>query len=194
MRTILVVITGLFITAFCGSVMAVPIADLTCGLGMDRQATMDSAEDCWTGAGNPQDDPDLQSYMPGDEWMDAGRIEGGSEGGFLSWGFLTGGWDESAFTGEWAIADAFWAMYSEAIITIHVGNGNGDPDHFAFLITPGDTEGLREYIRTSGGGGGFSNIVLWGRGPGSVPEPGAALLLGSGLLLLAAMRRRRKHQ
>lgn len=194
MRKTITLITGLFVAAFWGNAMAVPVMDLTCG-SAERTATMDWAEECQTGLGNPADSPELQSHWPGDTWMDAGEIAGGTEDGFLSIEFLTGGWDEGAFELAWTIADEFWEMYAEAVITIHVGNGNGDPDYFAFLITPGDTEGLLEYMRCDDcRGGGFSNIRLWGRGEGtSVPEPGTALLLGSGLLLLAASKRRRRR-
>ena len=190
MNRIITVFAGLAVTAFCSNAMAGPI---TCG-SSDREATMTDADQCWTGPGNPGAD-DVLGYTGGDDpWMDAGEIAGGTEGGFLSIEFLTGGWDEGAFELRWTIAEEFWEMYAEAVISIHVGNGNGDPDHFVFLINPGDLTGLLEYARCDDcGGGGFSNIRLWGRGEGtSVPEPGTALLLGSGLLLLAAARRRRR--
>jgi hypothetical protein len=182
---------------FAGQAVAVPIANLTCDdVTADRYAVMDSAEDCWTGLGNPKDDPDLQAGAPGEPWIDVGHIEG-DEGsaaaadGFLSWTFIEGQWGSDSFTGEWNISQDFWDIYSEAIISIHVGNGGGDPDHFIFVITPGDLSGILEYfICDDCKGGGFSNIVLWGRGA-SVPEPGTIALLGIGLLLVGMTRRRK---
>ena len=192
MKRVIIVIAGLVVTAFGSNAMAGPI---TCG-STEREATMTDADECWTGPGNPGAG-DILGYTGGsDPWTDAGEIAGGLADGFLSIEIISGGFDQGAISLMWTIADEFWEMYAEAVISIHVGNGNGDPDHFVFLLNPGDTTGTLEYARCDDdcGGGGFSNIRLWGRGEGvSVPEPGTALLLGSGLLLLAASRRRRRR-
>ena len=47
---------------------------------------------------------------------------------------------------------------------MHVGKGGGNPDAFAWLITPGETSGTFSYERIAGTGGGLSNLFLWGSG------------------------------
>ena len=191
-KVLIIFAATLMVATYAGQAAADPIADLTCGPDPtdERHASMDWAEDCWQGLNNPKDDPELQSYMPGDPWMDVGRLEDSPSGGFLSWSFISGSWGGGDFSGTWTITDGFWDIYEEAIITIHVGNGNGDPDHFAFLITPGDYSGVLSYWLCGSDckGGGLSNIVLWAR---DVPEPGTMGLLGIGLLMVAMTRRRK---
>ena len=177
-----------------GTVDDIADADVTCGIADMRWAIMDSALDCADGSGNPKKG-DIKDYYPGGDWEDAGRLEADGErvlAGFLEWVFISGAWNESGFVGTFTILDGFWDVYSEAVLSFHVGGGQGDPDHFAFLLEPGDNSGTLSFVNNYNGGG-FSNLVLWGRGEGvSVPEPGTMLLLGSGLLLLGASRRRRK--
>lgn len=164
---------------------------ITCG-SAEREATLDPAEVCATGSGNPSA-ADVLGYWPGDPWNDVGHIDSDTTlmEGFLTIGFGDGGFDANSVDIMWEIAASFWTEYSEAVITIHVGNGGADPDHFAWLITEGALGGTLEYDRLGGGGGGFSNIVLWGRGEVTVPEPGTLALLGIGLLGLGLSRRKR---
>lgn len=196
MKNILKLLAATSVLAISGQAVADHIGDHVICVGPDRTASSTSAQSCDFGeAGNP-DNADLQTYYPGDPWNDVGHIDDGTtlSEGFLSIMFEMGGFDSNVVEIAWEIGADFWSTYGEALITIHVGNGNGDPDHFAFLIEEGATSGVLTYERVQGGGGGFSNIVLWARGRGeTVPEPGTLALLGGGLLFLGLRRRARRQ-
>lgn len=182
---------ALAVCAFAGTVNAA-----TCGTSQ-RTATLDSADSCAIQGpvtGTPQA-ADVLAQYPGDDWSNRGSLSGsnGTNGLFTvnasSWG--------SNVTGTWAIDPSFWTSYGEAVITMHVGNGAGDPDWWFFDVTQGATSGTFSYQKLSGGGGGLSNLFLWSRGtpppppPPEVPLPGTLGLLGIGLAGLGALRRKK---
>ncbi len=169
------------------------------GVDIVRTATLGDATACETGTGNAQLS-DIQSYY-GDTpaWSNvAALIDDGTfppttaSDGVFSLELTTGIFGSQAVEGTWQIASSFWDNFSEAVISMHVGNGGGDPDHWAWKLEDGATSGTFSYEKLSLGGGGFSNLHLWGRGDGtSVPAPASITLLGLGLLGLAAVRRRK---
>ena len=182
-----------------GFALADPV---TCGSIGIREGTLDPADLCRIGNNNPDADDIGDYYTREQAWEDAGHIDEDAEDpdgdggvdyadGFLSIVFTSGWLNSQHVELTWTIADGFWDMFTEAVISIHVGHGRYDPDHFAWLITPGATSGTLVYNHwPRGGGGGFSNIVLWGNGPISVPEPGTLALLGAGLICIGLGRRR----
>ncbi|MEL0586969.1 MAG: PEP-CTERM sorting domain-containing protein [Candidatus Thiodiazotropha sp. (ex. Lucinoma kazani)] len=182
------------------TVFANPIEGDTCPdplITLDRSATLEGAAECAYGLGNP-DASDINVYW-GDEfsWLMAGEIaladgaSGGSDGYFSA--TADGGWGAIPNSGTWEIATAFWDVYDNAVITMHVGNGGGDPDHWAWLMSDGALSGDWNLEQISGNGGGLSNFKLWGtETTASVPEPTTLTLIGIGLAGLGFARRKKK--
>lgn len=163
---------------------------VTCG-SSQRTATLDAATECKTGEGNTLGNGSTINALYGPTWTQQGSNDGANgTNGFLttnadSWG--------QHVTGTWSIDASFWSLFGEAVISIHVGNGGGSPDHFAWAIETGATSGTFSYDKLNGGGGGLSNMKLWSRGtPSTVAEPGSIALLGLGLAGLVASRRKQR--
>ncbi|MFC3117260.1 hypothetical protein [Cellvibrio fontiphilus] len=177
--------------------MVASAGTITCG-NQYRTATLTSAELCGIGSGNTKES-DIESYFGGD-WVHLGGIAGsdGTAGtlvnGYLTLTLLNGVWGSPGpISGTWAIDSSFWTVYGKAALSIHVGNGKYDPDHFAWYISEGNTSGTWSYQHMpKGGGGGLSNMHLWGSGEPAVQvsEPNLALLLILGLLSMFVARRR----
>ncbi len=177
---------------------------ISCG-NQYRTATLTSAELCYIGSGNTKES-DIENYFGGD-WDHLGGVAGADKAagtlnfGYLTVTLLTGTWGSGGpITGTWAIDSSFWTVYGKAALSIHVGNGRYDPDHFAWSISEGNTSGTWSYTKLSGNGGGLSNMHLWGSGEPlvkepeppvtQVSEPNVALLLVLGLLSMFIARRR----
>jgi hypothetical protein len=180
--------------AVAAAVFAGTLNAATCGTSQ-RTATLDSADSCTTAGeetGTPQAADVLAKY-PGSAWSKRGELSG-SNGTNDLFTVTASSWGNNV-TGTWAINPSFWTSYGEAVITMHVGNGAGDPDWWFFDITQGATAGTFSYDKLNGGGGGLSNLFLWSRGtpppPPEVPLPGTLGLLGLGLVGLGAVRRRK---
>ncbi len=170
-----------------------------------RTATLASAQagagNSGTGSGNAT--AAVVSSLFGAPYTERGDVAGGSGGpgsyanGLLTVQVLTGSWgSKGPLTGNWAISAPFWASYPNAAISMHVGNGGGEPDHFIWKITPGAQTGTWSYNGTGLGGGGLSNLKLYSNGTGppppppGVPDGGTTLVsLGIALLGLGSMRR-----
>ncbi len=171
-----------FVVVFSNSAFSTPIQ---CG-STQRTATLNPAESCETGLGNPNGN----SFFGGG-WTDEGELTGNGSNDFLTAIVFVGSWGSSPILAAWAIDPTFWLTYGAAVISAHVGNGGGDPDYFAWLVTPGAISGTFEYEILAGTGGGLSNIRLWGRdAPTTVPEPSTLILLGIGLLGIGLARRK----
>lgn len=164
---------------------------ITCLPDNQRVASLSDAIECKTlnsvNLNSPAQIDALYDDL-GDPWVKEGELTGAGTNDLFtvtadSWGVDV--------EGQWYIADSFWYTYSRAVITMHVGHGGGNPDAFAWLITPGETSGYFSYQRISGTGGGLSNLFLFGSGGPLliVSESNIALLLLMGLCSLVISRR-----
>jgi hypothetical protein len=131
-------------------------------------------------------------------WLKQGDVNASTAGGINQYLTVTldSGmtWGTGPTSGSWAIDPTFFSVFGSAAISMHAGNGGGDPDVFAWLITPGTTSGHWRYVRSAGGGGGLSNLTLWGNGtPNNVPEAGSTvILLVLGFLALGFLHRKQR--
>lgn len=172
------------------SVWATVVSGDTCGVP-DRVATLSDAAYCAFGSGNP-DGSTVASYY-GNTWGNAGELITDGTNGYLT-ATSDIGWGTIPNSGTWEIDSSFWSVYDSAVISIHIGNGNGEPDHWAFLMNDNATSGTWSVDYIIGGtqkGGGLSNIKLWGVRKAEVPAPAALALMGLGLLGLGVVRRRK---
>lgn len=167
---------------------------VTCSPSNERVATLDDAVLCATRNGpnaNINTPADVDSLIDdlGFAWVKEGELTAPGTNDLFRISADSWGTDVS---GNWYIDASFWTMYSRAVISMHVGEGGGNPDAFAWLITPGETSGTFSYERVNGKGGGLSNLFLWGSGTPttSVSEPNVALLLLLGLISMFIVRRR----
>ena len=164
---------------------------ITCGgAPLDRTATLTSATSCTEGLGNPGLADILADYS-GESWSGAGQLVVDGTNDYLTVSLTSGSWGAAPIEADWEISSDFWSNYAEAVISIHVGNGAGDPDYFAWSIMDNATTGTLSYEILTGNGGGLSNMKLWGRGTASVPAPATVALLGLGLMGLVLSRKRK---
>ena len=178
------------------SVSSAEAGSVTCLPSNQRVATLDDAIECKTlNSVNLHSPAQIDALYDdlGDPWVMEGFVTGpGTNDLFTvtanSWGIDV--------EGNWYIASSFWATYGRAVITMHVGQGGGNPDAFAWLITPGTLSGSFSYERVAGTGGGLTNLHLFGSGDPfqTVPEPTVGLLSAIGLLSAGAVRHWRRRQ
>lgn len=188
-------------------------ATITCPTPLgsfDRQMTVTNVSECkYAGpvTGTPDADDVADLFNP-DPWTNKGSLTDDGTNGWLTISLTFGDFGDSDVAGNWSVNPAFWQNpggYGNGVLSFHLGNGSGDPDWFFFKLDTGATSGTFVIDRVTGGGGGFSNVNLWGAGPPLqgcteltcdppvvTPEPGTMLMLGTGLTLLAVRLRRRR--
>jgi hypothetical protein len=161
-----------------------------------RQASLTDAIDGEVGSGNAGV-TEVQGYFGG-TWAPLGECttQGGDPcaNGALTIDLLSGSWDSKPVSGTWSIASSL--PYTDYAISMHVGNGGGEPDHFVWLIAnngvpAGPYSGTWSHDGGPGGAG-LSNLKAYGRiGTTTVPDGGTTIgLLGFAMLGLGYLRRR----
>ena len=189
------------LTAACGvitlSMPALYGAVITLGgpLPTARTATLSSAlagaANSTTGSGNATV-TEVEAFFGGN-WTERADSTGPGNNGWLNIAVTTGTFGATPAAGTWTITNAaFWTTYGSGAISMHVGNGGGEPDHFIWKLTPGPLTGSWSYNGTGLGGGGLSNLKLYSTGsaPPRVPDSGTTLVsLGIAALGLGSMRK-----
>lgn len=159
------------------------------GGSAERKAVSEGASCYFTLDSTNVNSGNINSVLGG-SWTSGGTLSE-SNGSNLLFTVTSSNWGTD-LTGTWEIAPSFWSTYGDAWISLHVGEGEGSPDQWMFHVTQGATSGSFAYERYSGGGGGLSNLFLWGGGtPTQVPEPATLGLLGLGLAGVGFARRRK---
>jgi hypothetical protein len=180
---------GCFALLWAGCLSA---GTITCLPDNQRVATLSDAVECKTlNSVNLTTPAQIDALFDdlGDPWVAEGVLTSVGSNDLLT--VTADSWGVDVH-GSWYIAPTFWSTYSRAVITTHVGQGGGNPDAFAWLITPGTQSGTFSYERIAGTGGGFGSMSLFGSGePLPAPEPGTLALLGLGLAGLGLSRRRK---
>lgn len=164
-----------------------------------RTATLSSAmagaANSTTGSGNATVS-NVETFFGGD-WTERADGTGAGINGWLNIVVTTGMFGSNKVGGTWSITNAaFWTTYGMGAISMHVGNGGGEPDHFIWKLTQGTQAGSWSYDGTGLGGGGLSNLKLYSTGTRAptggpnVPDGGTTLVsLGVALLGLGSMRK-----
>ncbi len=135
-----------------------------------RSASLSSADACYAQTlGSTLKAGDLKD-ITGNTWNPVNGLTTNGTDGWLS--VSSAGWGNASASGTWSINDLFWDNFTSALITMHVGGGQKDAiDNFEWLITPETLSGTFSYLKSSGKGGGLSNIKLWGMGTLLKPDP-----------------------
>lgn len=126
----------------------------------------------------------------GGTWLKEGELTSPGSNDLFTVELTSGTWGIGPTYGTWAIDSSFWSTYGRAVISMHVGNGAGNPDWYLWEVKTNETAGTFFYHRHAGNGGGMSNLFLWGSGtPQRTPDAGSTLVLVGGLLSVLAFTR-----
>ncbi len=190
-------------TSLLAAVLAVSLANLngamiTLGgpITSFRTATLGDAQsgvaNSSTGSGNATV-TDVEAAFGGD-WDQRSDNTSPGTNGWLNVALTSGSFGSTPAVGTWTITNAnFWTTYGMGAISLHVGNGQAEPDHFIWKLTQGAMSGTWSYDGGNLGGGGLSNLKLYSTGTGTttrVPDGGTSIaLLGMALIGLGGVRK-----
>jgi len=174
---------------------------ITCG-SQYRILTVTNVSSCAYGdAANPNEG--TIAGILGGTWTNEGAVAEADGANDLLTVTVGSTWGPES-NGTFTIDPSFWSTWGRGALSFHVGQGQFGPDYWVFELVPNTAGGTFDLDRlTQGGGGGLSNLVLFGSGSpnvnqtcegpcaSAVPEPASLMLLGMGLTGIAVVMRRK---
>lgn len=154
------------------------------------QTTFDSGIACF-GIGSVTGTPtesDVAALF-GSTWVNQGELTDDGVDNMLAVELTTGSWGVIPVGGSWTMDPSFWGTWGRAVVTFRLADGEGNADWYFFEVTPYAGSGTFHIDGVSGTGSILSTISLWSSDV-PVPEPGSMFMLGTGLLIAAALIRR----
>lgn len=181
-----IMIFAIMIISLNGNAFAVP-----CSLG-----SVSGSVKCQDGlANNDQFNPltvNTEKFFGYDDWIWLEKDdEGTKETNFNAEWTVTpdGGW--ASDTGEWSFSSLVWTTFEDVMIVVKNGN-NTDNDietYFSGYLLDNVLQPTSGTWDT--GDKDLSHLTLYARGETPIPEPGTLLLLGTGLMGVAALGRKK---